>query len=122
MPPGCHSDKSLHPPRDFPKKMPDLFLDGLAMPPSLPKEAGVAREGQDEWSYHMSSRLQSPEQSQEPESLPLDIQSTRRDQARPHGSPGSPPLTCAFSVLPQINLHHVTSDSYPSGTLQCGLA
>lgn len=44
----------------------------------------MAREGQDlrqsEWSHHMSSRLQSPEQSQAPESLPLDIQSTRRDR------------------------------------------
>lgn len=149
MPPGSHSDKSLHLPRDFPKKMPGLFLDSLAMLPSLPKEAGVAREGQDEWSHHMSSRLQSPEQSQEPESLPLVIQSARRDREvlggqllggrvglgssaicpaaslppgysdhipeplragqrvlaspypSPHGSPGSPPLTSAFSVLPR---------------------
>lgn len=113
----------------------------------------MAREGQDlrhsEWSHHMSSRLQSPEQSQAPESLPLDIQSTRRDRevlggqllggraglgslaicpaaSLPpgyfdrspgalsagqrglgvpapvlHGSLGSPPLTCAFSVLPR---------------------
>lgn len=112
----------------------------------------MAREGQElrqsEWS-HMSSRLQSPEQSQEPESLPLDIQSTCRDGEVPggqllggraglgplgicpaasllpgysdrvpealsagqrglgvpapvlHGSLGSPPLTCAFSVLPR---------------------
>lgn len=49
----------------------------------------MAREGQElrqsEWSHHMSSRLQSPEQSQEPESLPLDIQSICRDGEVPGG-------------------------------------